>query len=209
MEKLIKELKSESTELQTAAAEELLYIAKYNIENCVVIGFCGAVVPLILLLHSDVKLTQEHTVTALLNLPINEKIKIMIAEEGTIEPHVHVWRPGNAVAKENAGADLFSLSLMDGYRIKIGQSGAFKALIDLLRLGTLKRKKDAATTLFNLSIFHESTPRIVQAGVVKYLVGLMAPETEMADKAVALLSNVYYQRGILNYCSRRGYTITG
>ncbi|KAL2510853.1 U-box domain-containing protein 3 [Abeliophyllum distichum] len=190
VEKLIKELKSESTELQTAAAEELRFLAKYNTENRVIIGCSGAIAPLISLLHSDVKLTQEHAVTALLNLSINEKIKLMIAEEGAIEPLIHVLRTGNAGAKENAAASLFSLSLLDEYRIKIGRSGAVKALVDLLGLGTLRGKKDAATALFNLSIFHENKARIVQAGAVKYLVGLMAPETEMVDKAVALLANL-------------------
>ncbi|KAL2535860.1 U-box domain-containing protein 3 [Forsythia ovata] len=190
VEKLIKELKSESTELQTAAAEELRFLAKYNTENRVNIGCSGAIAPLISLLHSDVKLTQEHAVTALLNLSINEKIKLMIAEEGAIEPLIHVLRTGNAGAKENAAAALFSLSLLDEYRIKIGRSGAVKALVDLLGSGTLRGKKDAATALFNLSIFHENKARIVQAGAVKYLVGLMAPETEMVDKAVALLANL-------------------
>ncbi|CAI9781272.1 unnamed protein product [Fraxinus pennsylvanica] len=190
VEKLIKELKSESTEVQTAAAEELRFLAKHDNENRVVIGCSGAIAPLISLLHSDVKLTQEHAVTALLNLSINEKIKVMIAEEGAIEPLIHVLRTGNAGAKENAAAALFSLSLLDECRIKIGRSGAVKALVNLLGSGTLRGKKDAATALFNLSIFHENKARIVQAGAVKYLVGLMAPETEMVDKAVALLSNL-------------------
>lgn len=190
VEKLVKELKSESTELQTAAAEELRFLAKHNTENRVVIGCSGAIAPLISLLHSDVKLTQEHAVTALLNLSINEKIKVMIAEEGSIEPLIHVLRTGNAGAKENAAAALFSLSLLDEYRKKIGRSGAVKALVDLLGSGTLRGKKDAATALFNLSIFHENKARIIQAGAVKYLVGLMAPETEMVDKAVALLTNL-------------------
>lgn len=190
VEKLVKELKSESTELQTMAAEELRFLAKHNNENRVVIGCSGAIAPLISLLHSDVKLTQEHAVTALLNLSINEKIKVMIAGEAAIEALIHVLRTGNAGAKENAAAALFSLSLLDEYRKKIGRSGAVKALVDLLGSGTLRGKKDAATALFNLSIFHENKARIVQAGAVKYLVGLMAPETEMVDKAVALLANL-------------------
>ncbi|CAA3011196.1 U-box domain-containing 3 [Olea europaea subsp. europaea] len=190
VEKLVKELKSELTELQTMAAEELRFLAKHNNENRVVIGCSGAIAPLISLLHSEVKLTQEHAVTALLNLSINEKIKVMIAGEAAIEALIHVLRTGNAGAKENAAAALFSLSLLDEYRKKIGRSGAVKALVDLLGSGTLRGKKDAATALFNLSIFHENKARIVQAGAVKYLVGLMAPETEMVDKAVALLANL-------------------
>ncbi|KAL3849970.1 hypothetical protein ACJIZ3_011852 [Penstemon smallii] len=190
VEKLVKDLKSSSKELQTSAAGELRFLAKHNMENRFIIGQCGAIAPLISLLHSDVELIQEHAVTALLNLSINEKIKARIAEEGALEPLIHVLKTGNGGAKENAAAALFSISLLDEYRIKIGRSGAVKALVDLLQSGTVRGKKDAATALFNLSIFHENKARIVQAGAVKYLVGLMDPSTEMVDKAVAILANL-------------------
>ncbi|KAK4492469.1 hypothetical protein RD792_003278 [Penstemon davidsonii] len=190
VDKLVKDLKSASKELQISAAGELRFLAKHNMENRFIIGQCGAIAPLISLLHSDVELIQEHAVTALLNLSINEKIKARIAEEGALEPLIHVLKTGNGGAKENAAAALFSISLLDEYRIKIGRSGAVKALVDLLQSGTVRGKKDAATALFNLSIFHENKARIVQAGAVKYLVGLMDPSTEMVDKAVAILANL-------------------
>ncbi|XP_022886645.1 U-box domain-containing protein 3-like isoform X2 [Olea europaea var. sylvestris] len=190
VEKLVKDLKSGLLELQTAAAKQLRFLAKYNMENRIIIGRCGAIAPLISLLHSDVNPTQEHAVTALLNLSINEKIKAMIAEEGTLEPLIHVLRTGNSGAKENAAATIFSLSFLDEYRMKIGQTGAVKALVDLLASGTLRGKKDAATALFNLSIYHENKARVVQAGAVKYLVELMDPGSEIVDKAVAVLANL-------------------
>ncbi|KAL8530283.1 hypothetical protein ACS0TY_007351 [Phlomoides rotata] len=190
VEKLINALKCSSTETQTAAARELRFLAKYNMENRIIIGECGAIAPLISLLHSDVGLTQEHAVTALLNLSINGEIKARIAAEGALDPLIHVLRTGNSGAKENAAAALFSISLLDEYRIKIGRSGAVKPLVDLLGSGTTRGKKDAATALFNLSIFHENKARIVQAGAVKHLVRLMDPTSEMVDKAVALLANL-------------------
>ncbi|KAL3517707.1 hypothetical protein ACH5RR_020296 [Cinchona calisaya] len=190
VEKLIKDLKSQSSELQTAAAAELRFLAKHNMENRYIIGNSGAIAPLISLLHSDVKPTQEHAVTALLNLSINEKIKALIAEGGAVEPLIHVLRTGNAGAKENAAACLFSLSVLEEYRTKIGCSAAVKALVDLLGSGTVRGKKDAATALFNLSILHENKARIIQAGAVTYLVELLDPEREMVDKAVALLANL-------------------
>ncbi|CAN4093243.1 unnamed protein product [Withania somnifera] len=190
VENLIRDLKSQSTEVQTAAAAELRFLAKHNMENRAIIGRCGAISPLISLLNSDVKPTQEHAVTALLNLSINENIKAMIAEQGALEPLIHVLRTGNAGAKENAAAALFSLSLLEEYRKKIGHSGAVKALVDLLGLGTIRGKKDAATALFNLSIFHENKARIIQAGAVKHLIRLLDPSNEMVDKAVALLANL-------------------
>ncbi|KAL0390908.1 UNVERIFIED_CONTAM: U-box domain-containing protein 3 [Sesamum calycinum] len=190
VENLIKYLKSASSELQSTAAREIRFLAKYNMENRFIIGQFGAISPLISLLYSDVELIQEHAVTALLNLSINEKIKARIGAEGAVEPLIHVLRTGNAVARENAAAALFSLSLLDEYRIKIGRSGAVKPLVDLLQSGTLRGLKDAATALFNLSIFHENKARIVQAGAIKYLVRLMDPASEMVDKAVALLANL-------------------
>lgn len=190
VKKLVNDLWSPSDEVQTTAAAELRYLAKHNLENRNIISSCGAIEPLISLLYSDVKQTQEHAVTALLNLSINGNVKTTIAESGVIEPLIHVLETGNSGAKENAAATLFSISVIEEYRIKIGRSGAVKALVGLLGSGTLRGKKDAATALFNLSIFHENKARIVQAGAVKYLVELIDPESEMVDKAVAVLANL-------------------
>ncbi|XP_057965632.1 U-box domain-containing protein 3 isoform X2 [Malania oleifera] len=190
VEKMVEDLKSQSIEVQTRAAAELRFLAKHNMENRLIIGRCGAISLLLALLYSEVQQTQEHAVTALLNLSINEDNKAMIAEAGAIAPLIHVLKSGNAGAKENSAAALFSLSVLEEYKAKIGRSGAVKALVDLLGSGTLRGKKDAATALFNLSIFHENKARIVQAGAVKHLVELMDPTTGMVDKAVALLANL-------------------
>ncbi|XWS36441.1 hypothetical protein CRYUN_Cryun20dG0086200 [Craigia yunnanensis] len=190
VKKLVDNLKSLSNEVQTTAAAELRLLARHNMDNRIIIGRCDAIAPLLSLLYSEVKLTQEHAVTALLNLSINEDNKAMIAKSGAIEPLIHVLKSGNDGAKENSAAALFSLSVLEEYKARIGRSGAIKALVNLLGSGTLRGKKDAATALFNLSIFHENKARIVQAGAVKYLIELMDPDSEMVDKAVALLSNL-------------------
>ncbi|XWS46985.1 hypothetical protein CRYUN_Cryun14cG0115000 [Craigia yunnanensis] len=190
VKKLVDNLKSLSNEVQTTAAAELRLLAKHNMDNRIIIGHCGAIAALLSLLYSEVKLTQEHAVTALLNLSINEDNKAMIAKSGAIEPLIHVLKSGNNGAKENSAAALFSLSVLEEYKARIGRSGAVKALVNLLGSGTLRGKKDAATALFNLSVFHENKARIVQAGSVKYLIELMDPDSGMVDKAVALLSNL-------------------
>lgn len=190
VKKLVEDLKSQSREVQASAAEELRHLAKDNMDNRITIVKCGAIRPLLSLLYSEVKLTQEHAVTALLNLSINEKNKAMIAEAGAIEPLIHVLKSGTDGAKENSAAALFSLSLLEDFKAKIGRTGAVKALVDLLGSGTTRGKKDAATALFSLSIFHENKARIVQAGAIKYLVGFLDPGSEMVDKAVALLANL-------------------
>ncbi|VFR02062.1 unnamed protein product [Cuscuta campestris] len=188
LEELVRDLQSQSTDVQAAA--ELRRLAKHNTENRAAIGNSGAIEPLIALLHSNSSLAQEHAVTALLNLSIDETVKGAIAGRGALEPLLHVLRTGNPSARENAAAAVFSISLLEEYRVKIGRSGAVKALVDLLGSGTMRGKKDAATALFNLSIFHENKARIIQAGAVRHLVGFLEPETEMVDKAAALLANL-------------------
>lgn len=190
VDEMVEHLKGPSNSLQTSAAAELRLLAKHNMENRIIIGKCGAIGPLISLLHTDVKITQEHAVTALLNLSLNEEIKAKIAEAGIIEPLIHVLKTGTDTAKENSAAALFSFSLLEDFKSKIGRSGAIKVLVDLLARGTIRGKKDAATALFNLSICHENIARIVQGGAVKYLVQLLEPSTGMVDKSVALLANL-------------------
>ncbi|XP_057438540.1 U-box domain-containing protein 3-like isoform X2 [Lotus japonicus] len=188
--KLIEDLLSQSNETQTAAVEELRLLSKHNMGNRVIIGQCGAILHLLPLLYSDMKITQEHAVTALLNLSINEDNKALIMEAGAVEPLIHVLQTGNDSAKENSAAALFSLSVVSNNKEKIGRSGAVKALVDLLASGTHRGKKDAATALYNLSVFNENKARIVQAGAVKFLVLLLDPADGMVDKAVALLANL-------------------
>ncbi|KAG5246352.1 U-box domain-containing protein [Salix suchowensis] len=187
VKKLVEGLTSQSNEVKTKVAEELRLLAKHDMENRIIIGHSGAIRPLLSLLYSEVKITQEHAVTALLNLSINEENKAMIAEAGAIEPLVHVLRTGNDGAKENSAAALFSLSFLEEYKAKIGRAGAVKALVDLLASGTIRGKKDAATALFNLSIFHENKARIVQAGAVKYLaVALLANLSTISEGRLAI-----------------------
>ncbi|KAH0848418.1 hypothetical protein HID58_091627, partial [Brassica napus] len=189
--KLVQDLKDGSSKEKTAAAAEIRHLTINSVENRVHIGRCGAITPLLSLLYSEEELTQEHAVTALLNLSISEVNKAMIAEAGATEPLVHVLNTGNDRAKENSAATLFSLSVLQVNRERIGQSNAaIQALVNLLGKGTFRGKKDAASALFNLSITHENKARIVQAKAVKYLVELLDPDLEMVDKAVALLANL-------------------
>ncbi|KAJ6953099.1 U-box domain-containing protein 3-like [Populus alba x Populus x berolinensis] len=81
VKKLVEGLKSLSNEVQTKAAEELRLLAKHDMENRVIIGHSGAIRPLLSLLCSEVKLTQEHAVTALLNLSINEENKALLQKQ--------------------------------------------------------------------------------------------------------------------------------
>ncbi|KAL4582197.1 hypothetical protein LXL04_006739 [Taraxacum kok-saghyz] len=190
VKKLVNELTDPSTDTVRTATGELRLLARHNMDNRIIIANCNAITLLIGLLRSPDEKIQENSVTALLNLSINDNNKTAIANADAIEPLIHVLETGSSEARENSAATLFSLSVIEDNKIKIGRSGAIRPLVDLLGNGTPRGKKDAATALFNLSIFHENKARIVQAGAVRYLVELMDPAAGMVDKAVAVLSNL-------------------
>lgn len=170
---LLQKLKSGQADMQRAAAGELRLLAKRNFENRICIAEAGAIPLLVDLLSTlDLK-TQEHAVTALLNLSINDNNKGAIVSAGAINPIVEVLKSGSKEARENAAATLFSLSVVDENKVTIGNSGAIPALVDLLKDGTSRGKKDAATALFNLSIYQGNKARAVRAGVVPPLMTLL------------------------------------
>ncbi|KAK7385610.1 hypothetical protein VNO78_31342 [Psophocarpus tetragonolobus] len=190
VQKLVEQLKSDSLDTKREATSELRLLARHNMDNRIIISNCGAISLLVNLLQSTDTTIQENSVTALLNLSINDNNKAAIANAGAIEPLIHVLKTGSPEAKENSAATLFSLSVTEENKIRIGRSGAIRPLVDLLGNGTPRGKKDAATALFNLSIYHENKNRIVQAGAVKHLLELMEPAVALVDKAVAVLANL-------------------
>lgn len=186
---LLQKLANGNPEQQRAAAGELRLLAKRNADNRVCIAGAGAIPLLVELLSSPDSRTQEHAVTALLNLSINEGNKGTIVNAGAIPDIVDVLRNGSMEARENAAATLFSLSVVDENKVAIGAAGAIPALIDLLCQGTPRGKKDAATAIFNLSIYQGNKVRAVRAGIVPPLVRLLKdPGGGMMDEALAILA---------------------
>lgn len=153
------------------------------------IAEAGAIPLLAELLSSRDPRTQEHAVTALLNLSINETNKASIVGAGAIHDIVEVLKNGSMEARENAAATLFSLSVLDDNKVKIGGAGAIPALVDLLCQGTPRGKKDAATAIFNLSIYQGNKVRAVRAGIVGPLMGFLKDAGGgMVDEALAILA---------------------
>ncbi|XP_040999816.1 U-box domain-containing protein 14-like [Juglans microcarpa x Juglans regia] len=186
---LLEKLASGIPEQQRAAAGELRLLAKRNADNRVCIAEAGAIPLLAELLSSPDPRTQEHAVTALLNLSINESNKGTIVNAGAIPDIVDVLKNGSMEARENAAATLFSLSVIDEYKMKIGAAGAIPALITLLCDGTPRGKKDAATAIFNLSIYQGNKARAVKAGIVGPLMRLLKDAgSGMVDEALAILA---------------------
>ncbi|XP_058099181.1 U-box domain-containing protein 13-like [Magnolia sinica] len=186
---LIRKLASGNLEDQRSAAGELRLLAKRNADNRVCIAEAGAIPLLVGLLSRPDPRTQEHAVTALLNLSICEENKGSIISSGAVPGVVHVLKKGSMEARENAAATLFSLSVVDENKVTIGASGAIPALVALLSEGSQRGKKDAATALFNLCIYQGNKGRAVRAGVVATLMKLLTESGGgMVDEALAILA---------------------
>ncbi|XP_030450965.1 U-box domain-containing protein 14 [Syzygium oleosum] len=186
---LLEKLANGNPEQQRGAAGELRLLAKRNADNRVCIAEAGAIPLLVDLLSSPDSRTQEHAVTALLNLSINESNKGTIVNAGAISDIVDVLKNGSMEARENAAATLFSLSVIDENKVAIGAAGAIPALIRLLCEGTPRGKKDAATAIFNLSIYQGNKARAIKAGIVGPLMRLLKDAGGgMVDEALAILA---------------------
>ncbi|KAI3750046.1 hypothetical protein L2E82_20670 [Cichorium intybus] len=186
---LLTKLKSVSPDDQRAAAGEIRLLAKRNADNRVAIAEAGAIPLLTHLLTAPDSRTQEHAVTALLNLSICEDNKGNIVSSGAVPGIVQVLKKGSMEARENAAATLFSLSVIDENKVTIGSLGAIPPLVVLLSEGTQRGKKDAATALFNLCIYQGNKGRAVRAGVISTLMELLTePQGGMKDEALAILA---------------------
>ncbi|KAK3409996.1 hypothetical protein EUGRSUZ_J02058 [Eucalyptus grandis] len=189
IEVLLRKLISGIPEEQHSAAGEVRLLAKRNADNRVAIAEAGVIPLLVSLLLTPDSRTQEHAVTALLNLSICENNKGTIVSSGAVPGIVHVLKKGSMEARENAAATLFSLSVVDEYKVTIGASGAIPALVALLSEGTQRGKKDAATALFNLCIYQGNKGKAVRASIVPTLMRLLTePEATMMDEALAILA---------------------
>ncbi|CAN6559606.1 unnamed protein product [Malus baccata var. baccata] len=189
IEVLLRKLTSVNLEDQGSAAAEIRLLAKGNADNRVAIAEAGAIPLLVGLLSTPDSRTQEHAVTALLNLSLCEDNKGSIISSGAVPGIVHVLTNGGMEARENAAAILFSLSIVDEYKVMIGASGAIPPLVTLLSEGTQGGKKDAAIALFNLCIYHGNKGKAVRAGVVSTLMKLLTePGGRMVDEGLAILA---------------------
>ncbi|KAL8089711.1 hypothetical protein AgCh_039264 [Apium graveolens] len=186
---LLNKLTSGNPEDQRFAAGEIRLLAKRNAHNRVAIAEAGAIPLLVGVLPSPDLLTQEHAVTALLNLSICVNNKWSIVSCGAVPGIIYVLKKGSMVARENAAATLFSLSVVDENKVTIGGFGAIPPLVKLLNEGNHRGKKDAATALFNLCIYQGNKGKAVRAGIVPALMKVLKePHNGLLDESLAILS---------------------
>ncbi|KAE8686363.1 inositol-phosphate phosphatase-like isoform X1 [Hibiscus syriacus] len=184
-------LQSSSVAVKRSAAAKLRLLAKNRVDNRALIGESGAVPALIPLLRNSDPWTQEHAVTALLNLSLFEANKTLIINAGAIKSLVYVLKTGTKTSKQNAACALLSLALVDENKTSIGACGAIPPLVSLLMTGSNRGKKDALTTLYKLCSARQNKERAVSAGAVRPLVGMVGEQgTGMSEKAMVVLSSL-------------------
>ena len=184
-------LQSQSVAVKRSAAAKLRLLAKNRADNRVLIAESGAVPVLVPLLRCSDPWTQEHAVTALLNLSLHEDNKMLITNAGAVKSLIYVLKTGTETSKQNAACALLSLALVEENKSSIGASGAIPPLVSLLLNGSSRGKKDALTTLYKLCSVRQNKERAVSAGAVKPLVELVAEQgSGMAEKAMVVLNSL-------------------
>ncbi|KAJ0495042.1 putative armadillo-like helical protein [Helianthus annuus] len=106
-------LSSSSIVVKRSAAAKIRLLAKNRADNRALIGESGAVPALIPLLRCVDPCTQEHVVTALLNLSLLDDNKPLIAGAGAMKSLIYVLKTGTEVSKQNATCALLSLAMME------------------------------------------------------------------------------------------------
>ncbi|CAI9266134.1 unnamed protein product [Lactuca saligna] len=185
---LIQNLSSSQLQIQRKAVTKIRMISRESPESRVLIADNGGIPPLVQLLSYPDSKIQEHAVTALLNLSIDDKIKKQVSKENPIPAIIEILQNGTIGAEENSAAALFSLSMIDENKTLIGASNGIPPLINLLTEGTIRGKKDAATALFNLTLSHPNKVRAIEGGAIKPLLKMLENERlDMVDEALSVL----------------------
>lgn len=185
---LVQDLSSPQLNARRHAILELRTLSKDNPDNRILIASMGGVTPLVQLLSFPDSKIQEHAVTALLNLSLNEANKRVIAQEGAIPAIIDILQNGTDEARENSAAALFSISMLDENKVLVGSTNGIPPLVDLLKNGTVRGKKDAATALFNLSLHQANKSKAIKAGAIPPLLNLLEDKNlGMIDEALSIL----------------------
>ncbi|KAL1535165.1 U-box domain-containing protein 15-like [Salvia divinorum] len=185
---LVKSLSSSKLEEQRDAVEQIRFLSKESSENRSLIANAGGIQRLVQLLSYPDSRIQEHTVTALFNLSIDESNKQLISAEDPIPAIIEILANGTIDAKENSAAALFSLSMLDENKVKIGSLNGIPPLVKLLRVGTVRGKKDAVTALFNLCLNPANSAIAVEASIVPPLLRILEDEKlEMRNETLSML----------------------
>ncbi|MCE3050004.1 hypothetical protein HAX54_046277 [Datura stramonium] len=189
-------LQSSSVAVKRSAAAKLRLLAKNRADNRALIGESGAIPALIPLLRCTDPWTQEHAVTALLNLSLHEPNKPLITNAGAIKSLIYVLKTGPTSPKQNAGNGLAEkamvvLSLLAGFDLgkeAIVEEGGIAALVEVLKDGSDKGREFAVLTLLQLCMDSVRNRGLLVREKVEFPVALSQNGTAKAKhKAETLL----------------------
>ncbi|XP_010533497.1 PREDICTED: U-box domain-containing protein 19-like [Tarenaya hassleriana] len=176
------------------AAFEIRLLAKSDTFARFCLIEAGTILPLLNLLSSNDKSTQENTISALLKLSKHANGKKEIVEIGGVNPILAVLKHGlSTEAKQTAAAIIFYLSSVKSYRRMIRESpGAVQSLVELVENGSTCGKKNAVVAIFALILSPENKERFIEAGLVPILTQIISSleKSDVPADSLAVLAEL-------------------
>ncbi|KAF7838345.1 U-box domain-containing protein 19-like [Senna tora] len=165
-----------TNEQRNKAAYEVRLLARSNLFNRSCLVQVGAVSPLVNLLETDERSTQENAIAALLKLSKHNRGKEAIMENRGIAPILKVLKNGkSSESRQIAAAIIFYLSSVKQYRKTIGENPeTIPSLVQLIKEGTTCGKKNAIVAIFGLLLHPTNHQRVLEANVVPELVKILS-----------------------------------
>ncbi|MBA0720466.1 hypothetical protein Golax_008086 [Gossypium laxum] len=169
-------LQSPSIAVKRSAAAKLRLLAKNRVDNRELIGESGAIPALTSLLRNTDPWTQEHAVTALLNLSLFEANKDRIINAGAIKSLVYVLKTGTETSKQNAAGKkdalttLYKLCSARQNKERAVSAGAVRPLVGMVGEQGTGMEEKAMVVLSSLAGIEEGREAIVEEGGIAALV---------------------------------------
>eukprot|EP01018_Ginkgo_biloba_P018216 Gb_40872 [translate_table: standard] len=193
--RLLTNLSNPPLEVQTVAAQEVIFLSKDDNEACSYMGANQFIPALVNFLWSAVDAldtkAQETGALALFNLAVNNNgNKASIMSAGAV-PLLLVLLDSETAAVVVAVAVMLVLSASDENKASIGSSGAIPRLMVLLDSESNQCRQDALNTLYNLSTFVGNQSRMLSAGAVSKIVHLLGVgEANCTEMCITILYNL-------------------
>lgn len=179
-------------EQKTKAAYEVRVLSRNSIFNRACLIEVGAVPPLLSLLVTDDRTTQENAISALLKLSKHTTGPENIISSNGLNPILTVLKKGLTLeARQIAAAVIFYLSSVKEYRKLIGENPeAIPALVELVKEGTTCGKKNATVAIFGLLLLPRNHRSVLAAGAVPALVDILASseKDELVTESLSVLA---------------------
>jgi hypothetical protein len=174
------------------AAYEIRLLTRSSIFNRACLIEVGTVPPLLELLATEDKTTQENAISALMKLSKHATGPENIIAHNGLKPVVYVLRNGLSLeARQIAAAIIFYLCSVKEYRKIIGENqDVIHGLVNLVKEGTTCGKKNAVVAIFGLLLLPRNHQRVLESGVVHALVSILASsdKEELVTEALAVLA---------------------